>query len=426
MGYFLLLLTNLAFPFAALGVFFGFLFSPRRRVLKTLGQELKERFALQSPEDIPQNAVWIHCASVGEVMSVAGLVKELKAYYGKDVIFTTSTTAGKETALKNTDIQKAFLAPMDCYPIVRNFVRKANPHRFFIVERDLWPNTVVAAVNNGVPAAIVNGRISKKSTKSYALVKPLFKLVLNKLSFAALQTPAAAKRYELLGLAKNKIYVCGNVKYDTLNEHPTKLKQVNELIEKLGWQNKKIFVCGSTHPLEEDLIISAVPAFSEQDIKVIFAPRHLERVKEIENKLDESGLAYGLISQGKYPENCAIVCADAMGLLQSLYTCASLTFVGGSIAPRGAHNLLEPAILGKTVLFGQSFQNTPDTAHALLLQGGAVLVNPDNFKDTVLRLLKDSALLENMSANARKTALSFKGATNKIMEVVNTYERKTT
>ena len=115
-----------------------------------------------------------------------------------------------------------------------------------------------------------------------------------------------------------------------------------------------------------------------------------------------------------------------MGFLQSLYACASLAFVGGSIAPRGAHNLLEPAILEKTVLFGKSFYNTPDTAHALLSSGGGVLVDENNFKSTVLRLCKDSAGLENMAAKARQTALSFKGATQKIMGAVKDYERKTT
>ena len=101
-----------------------------------------------------------------------------------------------------------------------------------------------------------------------------------------------------------------------------------------------------------------------------------------------------------------------------------LAFVGGSIAPRGAHNLLEPAILGKTVLFGKSFHHTPDVAHALLSAGGGVLVDEENLERTVLRLFKDPAALENMAAKARLTALKFKGATQKTMEAVENYERK--
>ena len=114
-----------------------------------------------------------------------------------------------------------------------------------------------------------------------------------------------------------------------------------------------------------------------------------------------------------------------MGLLPSLYARATLTFVGGSVAPRGAHNLLEPAILAKTVLFGKHFFNAPLTAQALLETGGGILVNEYTFKSTVLRLIEDPEQLENMAQKARNTALSFKGATTKINQVVQNYERKT-
>ena len=127
MGKFLLLLTNLAFPFAALGVLFGFLFSPRRRVLKHLTRELKERFALEAPACLPQNAIWLHCASVWEVNSVKGLIKRLKEFYKKPILVTTSTAAGQATAAKNADIDAALLAPLDFYPLTRAFIRKAHP-----------------------------------------------------------------------------------------------------------------------------------------------------------------------------------------------------------------------------------------------------------------------------------------------------------
>lgn len=426
MGKFLLLLTNLAFPFAALGVLLGFVFSARRRVLKTLWQELKERFALEQEKDIPQGALWIHCASVGEVKSVQTLIKQLKSLYKKEVIVTTSTVAGRAEAAKNPDIQKAFLVPLDFYLFSTRFVRLAKPHRLFVVEREIWPNMIYAAEKAGVPVMLVNARISQKSTRAYSLVKPLFKMLFGQITLGAMQDEDAAKRYATLGLPEEKIFVCGNVKYDTLNDKPAKLKEVNSLIKKLGWSKSQILVCGSTHPLEEELIIKAAAAWAEAGIKIIFAPRHLERKEEIKANLQHQNLPFALLSEKKFPKNTVILCADTMGFLQSLYACASLAFVGGSIAPRGAHNLLEPAILQKTVLFGKSFYNTPDTAHALLSCGGAVLVNANNFKATVLRLCKDSAGLENMAAKARQTALSFKGATQNIMGAVKDYERKTT
>lgn len=424
MGKLLLFLTNLIFPLAALGVALGFLCSPRRGLLKHLYQELKERFGLEKDGEIPQGALWLHCASVGEVMSMKEVISRLKKFYKKEVIVTTTTEAGKETALKNPDITQAFLAPLDFYPSCKRFIRLAKPHRLFVVEREIWPNMLAAAHQAGVPAAIINGRISAKSARAYSFIKPLFKEIFSTLSFAALQTQEAACHYEKLGMEKNKIFVCGNVKYDTLNDNPAKVGEVEKMLTSLGWNGRKILVLGSTHPAEETMLFRAAPDIIKTGAKIIFAPRHLERKPEIETALRQSGLHYGFISTGKFDKNTDILCADVMGLLQSLYACASLTFVGGSVVPRGAHNLLEPAILSKTVLFGRYFYNAPLTAQSLLENGGGVLVNETNFKETVLRLLADPAQLENMSEKARKTALSFKGATNRIMEVVNNYERK--
>ena len=251
-------------------------------------------------------------------------------------------------------------------------------------------------------------------------------MIFSRIALAALQDEDAAKRYGSLGISEDKIMVSGNVKYDTLNDQPKKLKEAKELMEKLVWKNDFVFLCGSTHPLEEELILKFAAQWAEEGIKIIFAPRHLERKEEIKSTWQQQPLSFAFLSDKKYPSKTAVLCVDTMGFLQSLYACASLAFVGGSIAPRGAHNLLEPAILEKTVLFGKSFYNTPDTAHALLASGGGVLVNADNLKATVSRLSKDPAALENMAAKARQTALSFKGATQKILGAVKDYERKTT
>ena len=427
MGTCLLWLINLAFPFAALGVFFSFLFSGRRKVLAHLQMELRERFGLQKQGSLPQNAIWLHCASVGEVKSIEGLIAVLKAFYQKDILVTTSTQAGKEAAQKNPQITKAVLVPLDFYPSCKRFLRIAKPYRLFVVEREIWPNLLWATYRAGVPYALVNGRISKKSVRAYCWIRPLFKKIFQPLAFAALQNRAAAKRYEKLGIPSDKIHVCGNVKYDTLSDSPGKIKQVQQLLSQLHWHGKSIFVLGSTHPQEEVLLLRAAPDILKTGTKIIFAPRHLERKAEIEQSLRQSGQHFAFASQVCFDQNTDILCVDQMGLLQSLYTCATLTFVGGSIVPRGAHNLLEPAILGKTVLFGKYFYNTPDTARALLERGGGVLVNEINFKETVLRLLADPEQLDNMNQKARQIALSFKGATDKIRGVVEQYEhRKTT
>lgn len=424
MGLCLLWLTNLAFPFVALGVFFSFLFSGRRRLLTHLQAELRERLGLEKQGALPPNAIWLHCASVGEVNSIKGLIAVLKEFYQKEILITTSTQAGKEAALKNADVTAAVLVPLDFYPSCKRFIKIAKPYRLFVVEREIWPNLLWAAHRNSVPYALINGRISEKSTRAYRWIRPLFKMIFSPLAFAALQNKDAAKRYEQLGIAPDKIYVCGNVKYDSLSDTPSKLAQAQQLLNQLGWQGRSIFVLGSTHPLEEVLLLRAAPDILKAGAKIVFAPRHLERKPEIEQALRQSGLHYAFASQSSFDKDADILCVDVMGLLHSLYACATLTFVGGSIAPRGAHNLLEPAILGKTVLFGKHFYNTPDTAQALLERGGGVLVSETNFKETVVRLLNDPEQLDNMNQKARQVALSFQGATNKIRGVVEQYEHK--
>lgn len=424
MGHIILILTNLVFPLAALGVVISFLLSPRRDLLKHLTQELRERFGLEAEGSVIQDAVWLHCASVGEVMSMKEVISRLKDFYGKEILVTTSTQAGKETALKNPQIKQALLVPLDFYPSCKRFIRLAKPYRLFVVEREIWPNMLYAAEKAGVPAALINGRISAKSATAYKLIKPLFSLNLGGLRFAALQDNDAAARYAGLGIKKENIFVCGNVKYDTLNDQPAKIKEVEKIFTALGWNKNKILVMGSTHPQEETMLLRAAPELIKKGVKIVFAPRHLERMPEITDALRQSGLKYALVSENKFNKKIDVLCVDVMGLLSSVYAKATLTFVGGSVAPRGAHNLLEPAILSKTVLFGKYFYNAPLTAEALLECGGGVLVNENNFKETVLRLLADSAHLENMSGKARTAALSFKGATNKIMEVVKAYEQK--
>ena len=283
MGNLLLFLTNMVFPFAALGVLLGFVFSARRRVLKTLWQELKERFALEKEGAVIQGALWVHCASVGEVKSVSSLLKELKSFYQKDILVTTSTVAGKAEAEKNPDIKQALLAPLDFYPFSARFVRLAKPHRLLIVEREIWPNMIYAAEKQQVPVFLINARISQKSTRAYQWIRPLFTMLFSRISLAALQDEDAAKRYSSLGVPADKIMVSGNVKYDTLNDQPKKLKEAKELIKKLGWEKDFILVCGSTHPLEEDLLLNFSKQWAEEGIKIIFAPRHLERKEEIKN-----------------------------------------------------------------------------------------------------------------------------------------------
>ena len=422
MGYFILFLLNLFAPFAALGVVVFFFFSPRRNLLKNLKYELSQRFVLSPFGQRPAKSLWIHAASVGEVRSVIKLASLLKEYYGCRIVLTTSTAAGRNTALKEPVFDKALLMPVDCYPLVKRFIKFYHPAYLYIVEADLWPNMIAACAACGIKIAVINGRLSARSAKRYKFLSPLVKLLMGKITFICAQTEEIRQRYISLGADEGKVYACGNIKYDLLNESPSRENEVASLFDAIGWQDSFITVCGSTHEEEEAVIIEA--ARRDKNIKFVIAPRHLERKKQILHNLAQSGVKYTSLSSYKKEKDlkdCRILLADAMGWLGAFYKKSSLCFVGGSISKCGGHNFLEAAVFSKPVLFGKYYYNTPDVAEALLKCGGGILVSAENFASEAENLFNDKALLSACGKAAGQCSLSFKGATERTLKVVENY-----
>lgn len=416
MGILILILINIFCPFVALLIVIGFVFSSRRRVLKTLFTELNERFVIKK-QAFKGPCIWFHAASVGEIKSIENIALSLKQRYNMPVLVTTLTKAGQKAAQKINAFDYAVLAPIDFYLCVKRFLKFYNPKMLIIVEADMWPNMIYASKRAGVKIGVLNGRLSKRSAKRYKMLKPLVNLLIPNFSFICAQTEEIAKRYLELGAKKKNVFVCGNIKYDALKETPNRLEEAQEIINKLAWQNKQILVCGSTHDLEEKIILSAARAL--KNVKFIMAPRHLERVKQIKNNLSKTNFKYTFLSDFQPGQDTQILIADTMGLLGALYKVGTMAFVGGSIIKKGGHNFLEPAILKKPVLFGKYYYNTPEVAAKLLKSGGGILVNKANFSKELSKYLSDEVLLNKAAQAALDTALSFKGATAKSLEVIN-------
>jgi len=423
MGYFLLFLLNCLAPLGALAVLAFFFISPRRGVLKKLREELRERFVLYPYTEIYSTPVWVHCASVGEVNSMQAVIPQLKDLYNKPILVTTSTWAGRAAALKNPDVENVYLIPFDFYPLARKFVKLVKPERLFIVEGELWPNNIMACVRNGVPVCVINGRMSEKSAKRYKLLSPLLNMMLKNVSFAALQSEEILKRYTSLGLRPEVARAPGNIKYDSLKTNPPRTTEVKEFFNKINWRGKTILVCGSTHIEEEKLIFENAEKFYKENIRVVIAPRHLERRGAIIEDMQKRGASFNLLSHDNGVKDPAVLVADTMGWLTSFYAAGDIAFVGGTIAKKGGHNLLEPAILSKPVVFGPHVFNTPDTADALLKNNATRAVDKDDFSDVIIKLSKDKHALRQIGDAALKTARSFQGATAKTMELIRHYER---
>jgi len=421
MGYILLIAVNLLFPAAALGYLIWFFASPRRALLKNLAAEMSERFALYpaSAGEGFAGCVWLHTASVGEARSAAEIVRRLKAASpSRKILVTSSTSAGKEAARKELQADMCMLAPLDFYPFCRKLVSVFKPSALLVVETELWPNMFVCAGRSGVKVCVVNGRLSEKSARGYSLIKPLFRLMAEQAGLICVQTEADAARYARLGFKPEQLLVTGNIKYDLLDKSPAKTAEAAELLKKLGWQDAKILVCGSTHPAEEELFAPLLRRVKERvpGFKMIIAQRHLERKAALLELLARERVNYALLSDCladsvKTDADCLVI--DAMGWLTAFYAAGTAAFVGGTIAPRGGHNLLEPAILAKPVLFGESFHNTPDVARALLTSGGGTLITAETALDKISALFADAAFLKASGEKAGETAASFGGATDK-------------
>ena len=417
MGILILILINIVCPLVALIIVLCFLISSRRGVLKTLFTELKERFVIKK-QALNGPCIWLHAASVGEVKSIANIAVNLKAKYNLPILVTTLTKAGQRAAQKINSFDCALLAPIDFYFAVKRFLKFYQPKMLIIVEADLWPNMIYASAKAGVKVGIINGRLSERSAKRYKILKPLINLIIPEISFICAQSDEIRKRYIKLGASKNKVFACGNIKYDALNENPNRIEEAKEIISKLNWQNSKIVVCGSTHELEEKIIFSAAKTL--KDVKFIVAPRHLERAKQIQETLTKTNFKFAFLSTlNQAQADTQILIADTMGLLGALYKVGTLAFVGGSIVKRGGHNFLEAAILKKPVFFGKYYYNAQDVAKKLLKSGGGVLVNKTNFNKELKKYLSDEVLLNTSAQSALNTALSFKGATAKSLEVIN-------
>ena len=421
MGYILLILVNLLFPVAGLGFLIYFFISPRRNLLKNLKAELRERFTWSAIKNTPKGAIWIHAASVGEVKSVLVVAQKLKELYNKPLIITSTTQAGRQAAMKSGVFDKALLMPLDFYYFIKRFLKFYKPFKLFIVESDLWPNMIIASANNNVPVCVINGRLSVRSLKRYKLIYPLIKLVISKISLICAQTEDIVKRYICLGAAKEKVFNTGNIKYDMLNQNPAKTEEAKEIIKNLFWQDAFILTCGSTHGEEEDLILKTAERFKQ--VKFIIAPRHLERKTAIIQKLKQSNIPFAVFSKIKEPlkEQAQILLVDTMGMLGAFYTTCDLAFIGGTISKKGGHNFLEAAILGKAILSGPYFYNTPDVALKLFEEGGAVQVSNASFITQLEKFVSNKNLAKQAGAKAQNVALSFKGATEKTISIIKNY-----
>ncbi len=400
----------------------------RMKVLKKDHVHLRERLALGlSPRPEGREAVWIHAVSVGEVLSLQHLVRELKRRHPEwDIVFSTLTHTGIKVAReKLVEADRIFFVPLDFRRVIRRVFRAVRPGALVLAESEFWPNLLGEASDRGLKVLLINGRISEHTFKVYEDIGPIARRVLGNVDRFLVQTDEDREKLERLGIEPARLDVAGNLKSE-VRLPVFSDGELRDFKRSLGLDGgEKVVVAGSTRKGEEDRLLKAfVEARKERpDLRFIVAPRHIERAGEIERAAQATGFTVARRTQARPDERWDVLVLDTIGELARVYALSDAAFVGGSLVDWGGHNILEPAYYGKPVFFGPHMQNFARLADSFILAGGARIVRTD--PDLVdMFLLRDEEALGKMGSMARVHLASLGGATERTILAIEEAMRR--
>ena len=383
-----------------------------------------ERFGL-GPR-LAHSPIWVHAVSVGEVQAAAALVRALRERYPEvPVLVTTFTPTGaaRARALFSGAAEVRFL-PFDLPGSVRRFLDRTRPRLAVIMETELWPNLYRQCYRRRIPLVIASARLSRRSTDRYRRLGALFKETVSGGVIVAAQGEGDAERFRALGAAAERTYVTGNLKFDlTL---PPDIRERGRALREQYAPSRAVWVAGSTHGgLEEEAVLEAQRHVGTAPSRalLVLAPRHPNRFGEVAAWLERQGIAFTRRSQAAAPGaakgSCSVLLLDTLGELLYFYAAADVAFVGGSLAPIGGHNLLEPAALALPILTGPNNSNGEDVARLLLDCGAAKIVhNGAELGSQVAGLLSDRTRRVAMGELGRAAVDRNRGALQKLMTLI--------
>ncbi len=379
--------------------------------------------------------IWVHAASVGEVFCTIPLLKRIKKVFPEcPIVLTTMTRTGNQAAKTYIPEADAVLFfPVDHPFTLRRAIARIQPSLLLIAETELWPNLLRSCGKKGIPIVVFNGRISEKSFRGYLFFKFFFKECLKHVSLFLMQTEEDRIRIIEIGAASDKTRVVGNLKFDQTISSPTQ-EAVSEMARDLGLKGKEIIlIAGSTHSGEEEMLLGLFKNLRKTDHRVVLllAPRHLERLEEVEKILRKESLSWirrtscpmGQDRSNEEPKDLPeVVLLDTMGELMSLYSLGTLIFVGGSLVPVGGHNPLEPLFFKKCVLFGPYMFHFSEISRSLIKAGGAIQVGGrEDLFSHLKRLLSDEGARKEVGEKGYQFLQKHRGATERMFEEIRPY-----
>ena len=374
-------------------------------------------------------SIWIHAVSVGEVLTARALLEELRERYPRHRIFLSTTTiTGHQVARNNLQyLDEVFYFPFDFGFIVRRTLRLVKPRLFIMMETELWPNLLRACRDAGVKTLLVNGRISSRSYPRYRLARPFFRHVLLHVDRFCMQSEESARRIVEIGADPTRVVVTGSLKFDSL-EAPGVSTAIdrgrNRVLRYFRVSaDRPVIIAASTLKGEEEPLLEAFGRIraTRPTALLIIAPRKPERFDDVERLAKRAG--WNVARRTELPVDADprhdIIVLDTIGELAQLFQVGTVVFVGGSLVDAGGHNILEPAVFGKPILFGPHMQNFAEIAHAFLDKGAAVQVHDSRALETsLLELLDDPVRRAGLGAAARALVEANRGARGRTLAAI--------
>ena len=365
------------------------------------------------------STVWVHAVSVGEVKAVDSLLGGLRGQFpGNRIVVSTTTATGRGLALERSDPDRVIYFPLDFPSAVRRCLDRIQPNLVVVAETEIWPNFMRECDRRKIPVFMVNGRISDQSYKQYRLARRWLRRVLRKYRVLGMQSEMDANRICSIGAPKDKVVVFGNLKYDLKGS----VRDLESMFKATLSQMQPLIVAASTAGEEEPLVLEAYRQLqkTQPGLKLLIAPRLPERFAEVEQMLQSNGLIYvrrsALTARTEPPD---ILLLDTIGELTAAFEYATLVFMGGTLVPRGGHNVLEPALFSKPVIFGPHMENFRDIARTFLDARAAIQVaDVEGLVHEIRTLLDSPAAAAKMGQNARQLVEDNRGATARFLEAV--------
>lgn len=395
-----------------------------------------ERFGLFSAAEL-RNPIWVHAVSVGETRAAAPLIRELLVRYPQRSLVVTTTTPTGSAQLHSlfgeqfVDVSVPQTAgrifhvylPYDLPGAVRRFLDRTRPQLALMMETELWPNLFRQCARRGVPVVIANARLSARSARGYGRLGRLLREVLADIRLIAAQNESDAARFRELGMRADAVTVMGNLKFD--QRLPGDLEDRAEVLRRQLGASRSVFVAGSTHEGEDELLLDAFARIREQrpEALLLLVPRHPERFTRVATLARRRGHSVVLRSEGRPCDaDTGVFIGDSLGELVLFYAAADVAFVGGSLVPVGGHNMLEPAALGVPVIFGPQLFNFSDISRDLLENGAARRVeDSEQLARVVIELLGDAALRAEMGEAGRRLVAANRGALERLLGLLKPY-----